>query len=199
MSTIEQLEERIRRLEYGLKGLKSQRDYSFSPMNDTLKIDHIKEVTASHKITFDNDVTGAHINTTSDFSKNSTEGYLFVPLAAPLTSTDWDGDARSTTAKTLIDLSVVFGAPAGVKAVYVNVGARDSASGATTGLFVLLGPTDTAAVGSAICRPSGLPNDYYDHTEGIIPCDANGDIYYQIVASGVGTMDVFLTIWGYWI
>jgi len=37
----------------------------------------------------------------------------------PLTSTAWDGgDAFSTTAKTLIDLSAVFGVPAGVKAGY---------------------------------------------------------------------------------
>ena len=33
---------------------------------------------------------------------------------------------------------------------------------------------------------------------GIVPCDANGDIYYQIAASGTGTMDVNIQIWGYW-
>ena len=26
-----------------------------------------------------------------------------------------------------------------------------------------------------------------------------GDIYYQIAASGTGTMDVYLEIWGYWL
>ena len=33
----------------------------------------------------------------------------------------------------------------------------------------------------------------------VVPCDANGDVYYQIVASGTGTMDVHLQIWGYWL
>lgn len=30
-------------------------------------------------------------------------------------------------------------------------------------------------------------------------CDANGDIYYQLTASGSGTMDIYLEIWGYWL
>ncbi|MDD4465707.1 MAG: hypothetical protein PHY25_03390, partial [Dehalococcoidales bacterium] len=53
-----------------------------------------------------------------------------VFLTTPLTSTSWDGDAFSTTSKTLIDLSTVFGAPAGIKAVLCNVAIKDSASAA---------------------------------------------------------------------
>ena len=124
----------------------------------------------------------------------------FVPLAAPLTSTSWDGDAFSTAAKTLIDLSAVFGAPAGIKAVLVRVLARDSASAASTGgLGVMLSPNDTAIQGPLHCRCDGRPNDVWEDRGGIVPCDANGDIYYQTYASGAGTLDVYLQIWGYWI
>ena len=55
-------------------------------------------------------------------------GAQWVYLQAPLTSTSWDGDSFSTTAKTLIDLSAVFGVPANVKAIYARVFVNDSAS-----------------------------------------------------------------------
>jgi len=44
-----------------------------------------------------------------------------------------------------------------------------------------------------------LSNDEYAREGNIVPCDANGDIYYQINASGSGTMDVWIEIWGYWV
>ena len=121
----------------------------------------------------------------------------FVPLNSRLTSTSWDGDAYSTTAKTKIDLSAVFGLPAGIKAVYARIQANDSASANTSGLYVLLSPNDTSGHAPLVVRPSGLPNDYVVDQAGIVPCDANGDIYYQIAASGTGTMDVNIQIWGY--
>ena len=52
----------------------------------------------------------------------------WVYLTTPLTSTSWDGDARSTEAATLLDLSSVFSVPAGVKAVLVRLACRDSAA-----------------------------------------------------------------------
>ena len=116
-------------------------------------------------------------------------------LTAPLTSTDWDGDARSTTAKTLIDLSALFaGVPAGVKAVLVAGAVRDSGSnGADCCMY--LSPNNTASQGMAIdCHTI---NDRYQRYSFVVPCDANGDIYYQIVASGASTFDAYLEIWGY--
>jgi len=130
--------------------------------------------------------------------KNSTEyvGYIFVPLTVPLTSTSWDGDSFSTTAKTKIDLSAVFSTPAKIKAVKVYVGVRDSDS-AGTDTYLILGPTDTADLGIPF---SPLPvNDRWYRGGDDIPCDSNGDIYYQIAASGAGTFDVVLQIWGYYI
>ena len=130
--------------------------------------------------------------------RNTTDytGYIFVPLTTPLTSTSWDGDSFSTTAKTLIDLSAVFGVPDGVKAVMVTVAVRDSAS-QTSDTVLTLSPNNTAGVG--IRFSPQYVNDRYGRTSGIVPCNANGDIYYQIDASGAGTFDVVLQIWSYWI
>ena len=121
----------------------------------------------------------------------------FVPLTTPLTSTSWDGDSFSTTAKTVIDLSAVFGVPAGVKAVDIKIMLRDSGS-ASYAALIILGPDNTSYRGKAF-QCGGLPSNYIDRSSAIVSCDANGDIYYQIDASGSGTMDVWLEIWGYWI
>jgi len=118
----------------------------------------------------------------------------WVYLSAPLTSTAWDGDAYSTTAKTLIDLSAVFGVPAGVKAVYVTIQLRDSGSAASDTFFIL-SPNDTANFGQA---SSPMPvNDRYGRYAFIVPCNVDGDVYYQVGASGPGTMDVYIQIWGW--
>lgn len=115
-------------------------------------------------------------------------------LTAPLTSTSWDGDAHSTTAKTLIDLSAVFGVPAGVRWVLVYISLRDSGA-AGNDCWLSLSPNDTANQGMLVsCLPV---NDRSNRTSAIVPCNADGDIYYQITASGSGTMDVHLQIWGY--
>jgi len=123
---------------------------------------------------------------------------VFIPLNSPLTSTDWDGDAYSTTAKTLIDLSVSFGAPPGIRAVDMNVWIKDSASEGINLIGVILSPNNTANSGR-IFSCGGMPKTFYSYETGIVPCDANGDIYYQAISSGAGTLVVWLQIWGYWI
>lgn len=121
-------------------------------------------------------------------------GGSWVWLQAPATSTSWDGDARSTTAKTKIDLSAVFSIPDYVKAVYVRALIQDSGA-SSADCSLLLAPIDTSAVGVGVrCLPA---DDRYNEASLIVPCDSNGDIYYQISASGSGTMDVHLQIWGY--
>ena len=127
------------------------------------------------------------------------ESGKFIALTTPLTSTAWDGDAFSTTAKTKIDLSVVFGVPAGVKAVLVQLLSRDSGSANSNVIFFGVGPNDVDASCPVMSVSRGLPNDVIDYAVAICPCDANGDIYYQIVASGSGTMDCWIRIWGYWL
>ena len=117
-------------------------------------------------------------------------------LTTPLTSTAWDGDSYSTTPKTKIDLSAVFGAPAGVKAVLVMVSIRDSASSSNDTWF-LLSPNDIATQGLSLTGHA--TNDRWQRQAFVVPCDANGDVYYQINASGTNTMDCYLEIWGYWL
>jgi hypothetical protein len=141
------------------------------------------------------------VDTSAGLSKKIQRNNLIgapVFLSTPLTSTAWDGDAFSTTAKTLIDLSAVFGVPAGVKAILVRLVARDS--GSSSGYCHLsLSPNNTA---DSVCIQAylqGVANDVYVSTNGIVPCDANGDVYYQIVASGTGTLDATIQIWGYWL
>jgi len=125
------------------------------------------------------------------------ESGKFIALTTPLTSTSWDGDSFSTTAKTKIDLSAVFGVPAGVKAVLVKVALRDSGSAAASCVFQLSGVSSGTNYSlTAIASPIA---DRFAYYSGIVPCDANGDVYYQINASGSATMDVYLEIWGYWL
>ena len=121
----------------------------------------------------------------------------FYPLTTELMSTSWDGDSFSTTSKTLIDLSSVFGVHAGVKAVYVQMAIRDSAS-STTDAWIVLGADNTAGKGINFgC--GGLANDMWARPAAIVPCNTDGDIYYQINASGTSTFDVYLLVWGYWL
>ena len=125
------------------------------------------------------------------------EKQVFVPLSTPLTSTSWDGDSFSTTAKTKIDLSAVFGVPAGVKAVMVKIALRDSGSAATSCIFQLSGVS--SGTNYSLTAQASPINDRYAYFNGIVPCDANGDIYYMATASDSGTMDIYLEIWGYWL
>ena len=126
------------------------------------------------------------------------ERAAFYPLTTPLTSAAWDGDSYSTTAKTLIDLSSVFGVPANVKAVLVRISARDS--GSSTGYHqLILSPNDTANSASIQAYLQGVPNDVIMNENGIVPCNADGDVYYQISASGTNTLDAWIEIWGYWL
>lgn len=118
-----------------------------------------------------------------------------VFLQTPLTSTAWDGDARSSKTLTTIDMSAVFGVPAGIKAVLVRCIARDSGSLTSTDNYIWLGIGGIAYVA---VKPQSFPNDMYVEQTSIVPCDANGDIQYVIHATGVDTMDVYLQILGYW-
>ena len=119
----------------------------------------------------------------------------WVYLTAPLTSASWDGDSYSTTAKTLIDMSAVFAVPAGVVAVLAKTAINDSASAAGS-YFLMLSPNNTAGEGMAI-RANFVSNDKIQEDQFVIPCNTDGDIYYQIAASGASTMDIIIQIWGY--
>lgn len=120
-----------------------------------------------------------------------------VFLTAPFGSTSWDGDARSTTSKTLIDLSAVFGVPAGVKAVLARIAARDS--GSSFDAYFGISPNDVPADLTVNIRLQGHADDQILEMTSVCPCNADGDVYYQTKASGSGTLDCWLWIWGYWL
>lgn len=142
------------------------------------------------------EIVDTSANASKKISRENLTGWHF--LTTPLTSTSWDGDSYSTTAKTLIDLSEVFGVPAGVKAVMVRMIARDS--GSSAGYCQLgLSPNSTAGSVAVQAYLQGVANDAYVSVNGVVPCDANGDVYYQVVASGTGTLDAIIEIWGYWL
>jgi hypothetical protein len=130
------------------------------------------------------------------FSPDNAAWQGWTMNTAPLTSTSWDGDAYSTKAKTLIDLSVVFGVPAGIKAILVRLAARDSGSAAGTP-YLYLAPNNSAGVVALGVKLGGAPNDVWWDEYGICPCDANGDVYYECAATGAGTLDLLIQIWGY--
>ena len=117
-------------------------------------------------------------------------------LTTPLTSTSWDGDARSTTTATKIDMSSVFsGYPTdAVKAVMVRLACRDSAALGTTGLSIEVGPSATYYYNVSTVAIGG---DVVSSQTAWCSCDANGDIYFRVVASGTETLDAWLEVWGY--
>ncbi len=143
------------------------------------------------------DADDVHFDGNLKSMKNATfyDVYGHTRLDFALESVAWDGDAYSTTAKTLIDLSAVFGAPPGIKEVTLYVECRDSGSGAAD-CYIILSPNNTVNNG-VVVSPYGNANDIPMRQTITVPCDANGDIYYQIVATGAGRFDVWLRIWGY--
>ena len=122
----------------------------------------------------------------------------WVYLAVPLTSASWDGDAHSTTAKTVIDLSAVFGAPAFIHAILACVEIKDIDSTGPDDNFLILSPNDTAGSGP-IVRSKGRYDNDLESQQITVPCDANGDVYYQCAASGILSLTVDIKIWGYYI
>jgi len=109
----------------------------------------------------------------------------FVP--GYYTSKDWDGDAKN--GNETIDLSAVFGVPAGVKAVVVRLAFEDETPQVTVTIS-----KDSGDIGNGMCLINQVA-DYWMATVGIVPCDANGDIYWW----QNGEIDsVTLSILGYW-
>jgi hypothetical protein len=123
-------------------------------------------------------------------------GYAFVPLNARATSNAWDGDLYDVDNDgTTIDLQAAapgFALPAGIRAVAVALTGRC----ATAGKYLTLG-YDASNVGAVSVR-SQVTNLWID-SSGIVPCDANGDIYFETDAVHGAEFAAFLRIYGYFI
>ena len=121
-----------------------------------------------------------------------------VFLTSAKTSAAWQGKLCSTTAKTKIDLSDVFAVPAGVKAVLASANIKDSDSAAVDA-WLVLSPVDVAYDGVWVTCSGIANNKLVASGTIIVPCDSNGDIYYQTKASGTDTLTVDLAIYGWWL
>ena len=113
----------------------------------------------------------------------------FERLQEPLTSTSWDGDAKATTDSGTLDLSAVFGAPAGISAALISVYVKD----ASVSQSLSIGPYST--YNNALTLNTQVANVYL-YAQGIVPCNNDGDFYVKLWHD----MDnVGIAIWGYWI
>jgi len=117
------------------------------------------------------------------------ESGKFIALTAPLTSTSWDGDNKGTGDRATVDLSAVFGVPVGVKAVLMSIQTQGNAAND----YIRFGPNSTNNF-TLTCRTQ--VNSQIAHASGIVPCDANGDVY--CYTSG-DVESVYVYIWGYFL
>ena len=119
-------------------------------------------------------------------------------LTTPYTNTDFDGDSFSTVAVNTKIENTAWSTtiPATAKALIIRIDAADSGSAANNCNFGLYGAA-AATTWPLVSRPYGLPNDARATASGIVPC-TDGDIWYQCLASGANTLDVWLWCFGWW-
>lgn len=94
-----------------------------------------------------------------------------------LTSTSWDGDAKSSTTGTKIDMSAVFGVPAGVHGVWIQLYANHGSAGAYFGVGPCTETQDPNGTSTVQVRETGV--DRGNDNTGPVRCDSNGDLYYS--------------------
>ncbi len=112
----------------------------------------------------------------------------FVPLVQKLTSTSWDGDAKTASDNGVLDLSAVFGLPADISAVLIRI----SVDFAAAGDFMRVG--SNAGNQAALVARAAVGTVNVDALAPV-PCDG-GDIH---VFFNQNTTAVFIQIWGYWL
>jgi len=133
------------------------------------------------------EIVDTSVTTNKRISRENLAGWHF--LATPLTSTSWDGDNKGTGDRATVDLSAVFGVPAGVKAVLMSI----QTTGNAANDYIRFGPNDGNNF-TLTCRTQ-VANQIM-HASGIVPCDANGDVYCYTSGTVEG---VWVWIWGYFL
>jgi len=150
------------------------------------KITGLTELTAPADDDY-SEIVDTSTNTNKKISRTNLSGWHF--LTTPLTSTSWDGDNKGTGDRATVDLSAVFGVPAGVKAVLMSI----QTAGDAANDYIRFGPNSGNSF-ALTCRTQA--NSQIMHASGIVPCDANGDVYCYTS----GTVEsVYVWIWGYWL
>ena len=98
------------------------------------------------------EIVDTSANTSNKISRENLAGWHF--LATPLTSTSWDGDTKGTGDRATVDLSAVFGVPAGVKAVLMSI----QTAGYAANDYIRFGPNSTYDY-ALICRNIDIVRD----------------------------------------
>ena len=126
-------------------------------------------------------------------------GWVPTFLDEPYTNASFDGDSFSDVVvlTKIENTSWSTTVPADAKALIITGAARDSGSAAATALYFRIYSTSTATNPALTIWPSGVTNDARVGADGIVPC-TDGDIWYDVNASGASTMDVWLYVVGYW-
>ena len=123
---------------------------------------------------------------------------IFVPEA--YTNTDFDGDSFSTVAAhtKIENTSWSTTIPSDARGLLIRIQAADSGSAGNTNINFRLYATAGAGLAAARVDLDGVPNDSLVNQTVLIPC-TDGDVWYRCTASGAGTMDVWLRVFGYWV
>jgi len=112
------------------------------------------------------------------------------------------GNNSFSTSNATLDMSSIFsGFPtlSGMKpkAYVINITARDE--NADSSSLVELATTSGVSVGSrSRLSLDGATSDVYHFTTAVVPCDANGDIWLNIVAKAASSLDLYLVVVGYY-
>jgi hypothetical protein len=117
------------------------------------------------------------------------QGRGVVFLTTQLTSTSWDGDVKTSANNGTIDLSAVFGVPAGIKAVLCAMTVYS-----TTDQISLVLKPDSDASSAPPMNPHTIASKYAARAAWV-PCDASGDVYFS--SSSASNTNVWLEVWGY--
>lgn len=118
--------------------------------------------------------------------------------STPISSVNYSPkNNNSTTAKTKIVMATEFPTAPTTEVIgyYFYIAVHDSGSAAGS-CYVLVSDNSSAGVG-AFVDASGLTNDAWERNMVWVPCDANGDIYHSILATGVSTLDFYLNLAGW--
>ena len=124
----------------------------------------------------------------------------FQPVSQNSSLTGFDGATFSTTAATVIDMSSalsVYDTFGGLppKGYVVSVNAQDSGSAAATTCRFRLRTSSSVNTNRAMWLGlEGVTDSKYRNISGFIEADANGDITYDLNASGSSTMTVYMQV-----
>lgn len=117
------------------------------------------------------------------------QGRGLVFLTTQLISTSWNGDNKTSANNGTIDLSAVFGVPAGIKAVLCAMTVYST----TDQISLVLKPDSDASS----APPMNLHTiaSKFSARAAWVPCDANGDIYFS--SDSATNTATWLEVWGY--